>query len=56
MQIHLTIIDDPPVWVDLCHLAMRVHVLRMLGRKEPEALSAAQQDVQVIVVVMMEST
>lgn len=49
----LVSIDDAPVGVDLSDVAMCVHAFRLIWRIQPEALVAAQQQVQVVVVVVV---
>ena len=53
---HLSVIDDAAIGVDLLEVAMGVHVGGLRGWVQPEALAAPQHDVQVVVEVVMEAT
>ena len=51
---HLALVHNPPVGVHGPDLAVGVHAVGHGGREQPEALAAAQQDVQVVMVVMVQ--
>ena len=52
---HLALIHNAPVGVDGPDLAVGVHAVRHGGREQPEAHAAAQQDVQDVVVLVVQS-
>ena len=53
-ETYLVLIDNAATWVALFDLSMRVHILSLRGRIEPEALTPSQKQVQIVMEIMMQ--